>query len=672
MHRNHATLRRRILHVFGVVPAESGAAGDMDERSTADFAEMRDRLAAQMPGSNEIDLKGAVPDVLPLGELILDARGFIDTGVVDQYVDAPFPGKGVGPKPPNLIVVHKIGAQHLAAIAADFGSHRFSHLGIACEMQNNMGARLRHSPHNSRPDSPRPTRDKHDLAGQINHFRFPFSAYLARANFWRSHHIVESIRCPLPRNHQIFDNHFSGNFELHKFFRVLILAALIAPAEFATAKDADEVFHHSRTVVLGNISAKPVGEMNAALSWLEKRGQPDIAPTLILALRYNRQLSDQISGALSKITGNTEAKNWFDWMLWLEGNGEIVPHPSYQQIKLDMLMAVDPKFARFLPLSRNARIRREEVVWGGVAVDGIPALTNPLQTSADEADFLIPGELVFGVEINGDARAYPLRILDWHEMLNDVIGGVPVSLAYCTLCGSGILFETRLAGFDDPLVFGSSGLLYRSNKLMFDRATDSLWNQFTGRPISGALVGQNIELKILPVTITSWREWRTRHPDTQVLSLDTGHVRDYTPGAPYSHYFNSPDLMFPARADEKTRPIKDYVFGIRTAGGAKAWPVEDFRSHPVINDAVGLANVVLIGNAATRTVRAYLRGDMTFEQNSSRDQLIANGESWNVTEDSLVGPGGKKLPRVAGHVAFWFAWSAFVGRAAEITNSPKP
>ena len=114
-------------------------------------------------------------------------------------------------------------------------------------------------------------------------------------------------------------------------------------------------------------------------------------------------------------------------------------------------------------------------------------------------------ELVFGVEINGDARAYPLRILDWHEMFNDVVGGVPVALAYCTLCGSGILCETLLPPRSERLIFGSSGFLYRSNKLMYDHQTHSLWDQVTGRPIVGPLTGSGIELKVRPVAITSWR-----------------------------------------------------------------------------------------------------------------------------------------------------------------------
>jgi len=152
-------------------------------------------------------------------------------------------------------------------------------------------------------------------------------------------------------------------------------------------------------------------------------------------------------------------------------------------------------------------IPTSNVADGGPGKDGIPALVNPKLIAPQEAAYLIPEELVFGVKINGDVRAYPLRVLDWHEMFNDVIGGVPVSLAYCTLCGSGILYETTVAGRDQPFEFGSSGFLYRSNKLMYDRETNSLWNQFTGSPVVGELTNSGIVLKTRPVAITTWEDW---------------------------------------------------------------------------------------------------------------------------------------------------------------------
>ena len=287
-------------------------------------------------------------------------------------------------------------------------------------------------------------------------------------------------------------------------------------------------------------------------------------------------------------------------------------------------------------------------------------MINPTHTGAAEAGYLNDDDLIFGVEINGDARAYPLRILDWHEMFNDVVGGVPVALAYCTLCGSGILYETLLPPRTEPLIFGSSGFLYRSNKLMYDHLTHSLWNQFTGRPVVGPLTGSGIELKVRPVAITNWKGWRRRHLGTKVLSLDTGHARDYSPGRPYGAYFASPDLMFPARvSDERLKP-KDYVFALRAGDREKAWPLTAFEDATVINDSVGELDVVLIGNVATRTVRAYGAGGRKFSAIADHpESVIADGKVWKVEEDALVGAEGQRLTRLAGHVAYWFAWRGF-------------
>ena len=297
--------------------------------------------------------------------------------------------------------------------------------------------------------------------------------------------------------------------------------------------------------------------------------------------------------------------------------------------------------------------------------DGIPALVNPTHYLAGAATYLLDDELVFGVEINGDARAYPLRILDWHEMFNDVVGGIPVALAYCTLCGSGILFETSVPPRPEPFVFGSSGFLYRSNKLMYDQQTHSLWNQFTGRPVVGPLTGSGITLRVKPVAISSWAAWRARHPDTKVLSLNTGYARDYTPGRPYGSYFASPELMFPALVEDQRLKPKDYVFVLRAGTDEKAWPLSAFAGGRVINDSVGDLDVVLVGDEATRTVRAYDAGGRDFSAgDNGLEDLIAQGETWRVGEEALTDEGGAMLPRLPGHIAYWFAWSGFSSGAS--------
>ncbi|MCX7382932.1 MAG: DUF3179 domain-containing (seleno)protein [Alphaproteobacteria bacterium] len=209
------------------------------------------------------------------------------------------------------------------------------------------------------------------------------------------------------------------------------------------------------------------------------------------------------------------------------------------------------------------------------------------------------------------------------------------------------------------MTFASSGLLYRSNKLMFDRISESLWNQFTGRPVVGQLVGMNVELKPLPLVLDTWSRWRAAHPGTTVLSLETGFKRDYAPGTSYKAYFASPDLAFPAAFKNHARAAKSRVFGVRVPGGVMAWPIERFTGGAVINDRVGLIDVVLVGDGATETVRAYESGGRRFVGDG--EALRADDGVWAIAEDGLHGPGGRTLARLPGHVAYWFAWNGYFG-----------
>lgn len=412
-----------------------------------------------------------------------------------------------------------------------------------------------------------------------------------------------------------------------------------------------------------------------ALERLAKLGDKSVIPTLVLAMRWSGE-DVHVAQALSQLTGTT-IRTWHEASDWQEAHPEIVPHPSYRAIKLRLWGNTDRGFLEFFKSPAADRdkmkIRFEEIVWGGVRVDGIPSLDTPRMVAADKAGYLLDTDLVFGVAINGDSRAYPLRIMGWHEMLNDVVGGVPVALAYCTLCASGILYETNVPGRQKPFIFGSSGLLYRSNKLMFDRETRSLWNQFTGKPVVGALTDSNIILKTRPVTITTWEDWRKQNPATRVLSLETGFSRNYGSGVTYRDYFASPDLMFPAIVrNETVVNRKDYVFGIRTFGAAKAWPVEAFRTQPIVNDRVGDKNIVLIGNADGRTVRAYERGGETFRSApGEKDALVSPSGRWRLTEDALIDRDGRRLHRIAGHVSYWFAWENYLGTTAELYRPGK-
>lgn len=404
-------------------------------------------------------------------------------------------------------------------------------------------------------------------------------------------------------------------------------------------------------------------ERQAAIQWLLQNGDRGSVAVLIQLLRWLPDEEGPLVARLETLTGARAGSRWFDWMVWQQGHPEVAPYPGYTGFLADLLAGIDPRFRRFVYPGEAHEIRPEEIAWGGVAVEGIPALDNPTMISAAAATYLNPDDRVFGVEINGDVRAYPLRIANWHEMVNDVVGGVPVSLAYCTLCGAGILFDGRVAGRDRPFTFGSSGLLYRSNKLMYDRQTDSLWNQFTGRPVMGRLTGSGIELRVLPVTLTTWRQWRARHPGTRVLALNTGYARDYSPGAAYGAYFSSPQLLYPALVSDHRLRRKDLIFGVRVPGGVKAWPLADFAGEAVINDRVGFVDIVLIGDPQGLGARAYRADGHNFVRGAPGELVSNGGARWHVTESSLIGPGGESLPRLPGHVAYWFAWAGYFENA---------
>ncbi len=400
---------------------------------------------------------------------------------------------------------------------------------------------------------------------------------------------------------------------------------------------------------------------------------PHNAPFLVDMLNvfpYGQIYRTHLLDTLRDLTGeDIFAQDGFPWLQWVGDHPEYDAPPSvYPWWKGEVLSTLDERFREFLPEDGVAHtIRLEEIVWGGVVVDGIPSLDNPAVIRAHEARYLEADEQVFGVFLNGEARAYPLRIMNWHEMTNDVVGGQPFALAYCTLCGSGILYDTRRDG-QEPYVFGSSGLLYRSNKLMYDADTKSLWNQFTGIPVVGELVGEDIELPILPVTLTTWGEWNRQHPGTTVLSLDTGHERPYekpgTPGAAYYDYFSSPSLMFPGGpgANNLSLRPKDQVFvTILDSGEAKAYPLEtleELGAAAVLNDAVSEVPIVVVTDEGGG-VQAFLRENRTFERASDGGLIDGDGGRWRVTPEGLSGPNGELAARVSGHVAFWFGYASF-------------
>ncbi len=268
-----------------------------------------------------------------------------------------------------------------------------------------------------------------------------------------------------------------------------------------------------------------------------------------------------------------------------------------------------------------------EIFSGGPPKDGIPALTSPTMLSAEEAKYLKPTDRVVGIVSGGvisggRARAYPLKILNQHEVVNDRLGKLPVAVTYCPLCDSVVVFDRRTEQGERE--FGVSGLLYNSNVLMYDRGgrPQSLWSQVMTRGVSGPAAGRS--LKTLPVELTTWQDWRGRHPQTVVLSPQTGHRRNYQAN-PYRRYFASRSLMFPARPISKVLPTKSEVLGIWTGRGARAYPLVALaKTDHTLQEEIDGLKFTLQYNPRAKSVRV-VRAD--------------EGLQWMYS--------------------FWFAWYAF-------------
>ena len=336
---------------------------------------------------------------------------------------------------------------------------------------------------------------------------------------------------------------------------------------------------------------------------------------------------------------------------------------AYLEFKQQLFGSIDPAFALFLSERWPRTIDAREVRYGGVGVDVIPPLEFPAYvTAAEAAAWLRADDEVVGVSINGDARAFPVRIIAWHEMVNDTIGGAPVSLAYCTLCGSAIAYDGRLRG--EVYRFGTSGLLYRSNKLMYDRSTRTLWNQFTGEPAWGELAGRGLRLRPIASTYTTWAAWLAANPETSVLDIETGYAYGYAPGAAYAEYNASDALMFAVPVDDGRLAPRDKVFVVRTADAVSAYAIDGLGSSAVVNDRVGDLPIVVVATADGMGARAFERGGRSFSAAGEVGALVdESGGRWTVGEDALTGPGGATLPRVNGSNAFWFAVANFVGES---------
>jgi hypothetical protein len=373
--------------------------------------------------------------------------------------------------------------------------------------------------------------------------------------------------------------------------------------------------------------------------------------------------------ALERLSGERFGANWFAWAEW-EGAARLPLPPGFTGFKAELLGRIDPGYARLLA-GRVAPETALEIHWSGAG--SIPALRDPPVVPADEAEWLDGSEPVLGVFLEGEARAYPLRILDWHEVANDVVAGVPVCVVACPLCGSASAW--RAGEGAERRTFDATGLLWRSTSLLTDEASQRLVSPVSLASPGGAADAPRLEP--VPVVVGAWQDWRASHPGTGVLSLATGHDRPYVPGQPYAEYFASDGLRFPVAARDGRLAPKARVFGLLHGGASAAFALERLAKEGVVNERVGELAVSVVatrgtiravhgegeaavGYAAGAEVRAYAAGARRFAPGPDPAAVLdEGGAAWIVSEEALVGPGGERAPRLAGVLAYWFAWSAF-------------
>jgi hypothetical protein len=327
-------------------------------------------------------------------------------------------------------------------------------------------------------------------------------------------------------------------------------------------------------------------------------------------------------------------------------------------------------------------ISLSELLSGGPPPDGIPSIDKPVFERADAVHFVADTEPVLALTIDGEARAYPVQIAIWHEIINDTVGGVPVAVTYCPLCNSAIAYDRRVAG--RVVTFGTTGMLWNSAMVMYDRQTETVWSHFNGQAIAGALTGTT--LRAIPMSTVSFKTWRDANPTGLVLNRTTGHNRDYgrNPYRGYDQADNTP-FLFKGRIDSRFKPMTRMI-GITSGepdGPSAAIPLAAMQVKQVRHFVLGETPVVAFwvpgtnssldteaiesgtDVGATGVFRAAIEGrNLTFEAAGDRFIDVQTQSTWNLLGRAIAGPMvGKQLEPVQHVDTFWFAWSTFRPRS---------
>lgn len=364
--------------------------------------------------------------------------------------------------------------------------------------------------------------------------------------------------------------------------------------------------------------------------------------------------------ALERITGErfASAAEWYEWM------AESPPPlpPGYAEWKGRLLAVIDPQFREAIPEGQtDDGPSPADLVWSLVGAEGVPPLVAPPTVHQAEELFMGAGDIVYGVVIGGEPRAYPERIIGWHGSITDEVAGIEILVWHCAVCGGAAVFN-RYASDGVAYTFSTAGLVWESRRLFTDAETGSLWDAVSGRAVAGPLAEAGVRLTPRTSVRTTWGEWSSRYPGTRLLSLETGHVRDYSEGASLAVDSDAEAPAFPVASIDDRLGAKERVLGVTVDGVRKAYPLAALEQRGFVLDTVGGVGVAIVSSGPGTGATVYETAGTSFEGWSGppEDRIMTDSENlrWFIDDERLLNTRNSRVrSALPAQVAYWFAWS---------------
>ncbi len=441
-------------------------------------------------------------------------------------------------------------------------------------------------------------------------------------------------------------------------------AVTATPARAAPSLPSGQVEQALREVICWYEDASkaraclPLGEASTrALESIAASGDRRFIAPLVDMLWLDLGWERPVREALERVSGQRYATA-AEWYAAIERDPPPLPE-NYGEWKGRLLSLVDTRYLDLVPKDGSG-VRPERLVWGFGDMRS-PTITNARTIRATEERYLAATDVVFGVRLNGDSRAYPERIIAWHGVAQDRAGGAEIVVFHCLPCGGAAAYR-RAASDGRSYTFGIANLVTGSRRLLFDAETMSLWDPVSGRAVAGPLAAKNVTLTPLPITRTTWGEWKERYPTGAVLALDTGFVRDYTEGAALRGEGGLERPQFPAASLDPRLPAKMRVVGVNLGGVWRAHSVEAIEQARLVHETVAGVTVVLVSAGPGKGVQVYdaqgTRFDRVTGAGATLEVSDRDGGRWFVDDEQLLNARNSRVrPALPSAQLWWFAWA---------------